>query len=167
MWGVYRAAFEPVNSLAAQRHLMTHREFEDLLVDDRIGKYLAIREGRTAGLAVMTDNLEAWPLISAEFYARKYPGRRVFYVGFVAVPLHQTGVFTTLIGRMQDEIAQADGVAAMDFSGFNLQQRGIGDVVRTLLTHRVPTTTGGVVDRQEFWSFDFRETDDVPGEGQH
>jgi hypothetical protein len=154
---LYRDAFTEVNELAVQRHMLTEDELTDVLDDWRIGKYVARDGDGLAGWSVMTDRLEAWPLVAPEFFARAYPGRKVFYVGFVATRNHAAGAYAALVARMYEDVIAADGVFAMDFCGANVDRLDIARRVNVLLRRLNPAARFGLVDRQEFYVGDFRE----------
>ena len=101
-WQLYGVAFSHLNALTVQRHLMYRSEFDDVMTDRRIEKWLAYSDdGVLLGLATYTNQLSAWPLISPEYFARRWPAHyadsRIWYCGFVAVPGHEHGVFIILI----------------------------------------------------------------------
>lgn len=155
-WLLYCEAFADVNSRAAQRHLMTREEFSDVMSDTRISKYVARRGGKLVGLAVMTSDLEAWPLVAKEFYEARYPGRALFYIGFVAAGTGELAAFPMLIAKMYEEVIERDGVALMDFCDDNIKTLNIIDKVSTLLRRINPRAQGGEIDRQVFGAWDFR-----------
>lgn len=155
LWWMYRNAFTDINALAAQRHLMSYEEFYDLMREPRVVKFIAKSGNRMVGLSVMTFDLEAWPLVSPEFFERRFPGRQIFYIGFVGTDQTE-GAYLALIDRMYQDVIAADGVCAMDFAGHNVDELQIGRKVNALLRRTNPAARGGVVDRQEFWAWDFR-----------
>lgn len=155
-WVFYQDSFSEINRQAAQSHLMGRADFDNLMSDPMIGKWLAMRGGRIVGMAVMTDDLDAWPLISRLSYQRRWPGRRIFYIGFVACAPRAVHAFSVLIGRMYEEVIAADGLAAMDFSGVTVEQRRIASRTDALLRRLNPNAHGELFDRQEFWVWDFR-----------
>ena len=88
-WELYEGAFGELRSLAVQRHLMYQSEFDDVLLDSRIQKYLCLDDdGRLCGLSTYTNDLFAMPLIAPEYFARRWPElyheNKVWYCGFVA-----------------------------------------------------------------------------------
>lgn len=155
LWWLYQKAFTEINGLAAQRHLMTFEEFYDLMNEPRVVKFIAKSGQRMVGLSVMTSDLTAWSLVAPEFYEQRYPGRQIFYIGFVGTDQTE-GAYVALIARMYEDVMAADGVCAMDFAGHNVDQLKIGRKVNALLRRTNPRARGGMVDRQEFWAWDFR-----------
>lgn len=162
LWNFYERTFVDINELAAQRHLMTYAEFAHVMLDDRVRKFVARqrRDEQVAGLAVMTDDLAAWTLVAPEFFARRYPGRKVFYVGFVASN-GAPGAYAELVAAMYRHVIAEGGVFAMDFAGHNIDRLDIARRVQILLGRLNPKARFELADRQEFWVGDFRVGDDV------
>lgn len=154
-WILYERAMRPLAIRAAQRHLLTRAEFGDILGDSRIQKHLAWAGTELIGIGTATDQLEAWPLISPEYYHHRWPGRVVWYIGFVAVAPKALGVLGPLIDRLSREARRTGGIAAADFCAYNIDHRKIDTRIDTLLRHLDPHTTVAAVDAQEFhaWSF--------------
>lgn len=159
-WKLYLDAFTVINTRAAQRHLMTWAEFDDVTYNERIEKYVAMAGSRLVGLSVLIDDLEAWPLVAPEFFEQKFPGRKVFYVGFVATDA-TPGVYAELVSAMYERVIAADGIAVMDFCGENVDDLLIARRVDVLLRRINPHAKKQLADRQEFWAWDFREGDDA------
>ena len=125
-WQLYDTAFRGLNAMTVQRHLMFRPEFDDVMQDERIGKWLvAGRHGNLLGLATYTNDLAAWPLISPEYFAQRWPReyaeRRIWYCGFVAVPDHDPGVFTGLIEAMYHRAEGQRGVISLDICRYNIE----------------------------------------------
>ncbi|HWS38883.1 MAG TPA: hypothetical protein VN408_39850, partial [Actinoplanes sp.] len=73
-WNLYLEAFEDLNARAAQRHLMYRPEFNEVMQDTRIDKYLAMEaDGTLSGIACYTNYLEAIPLIAPAYFERNWP----------------------------------------------------------------------------------------------
>src|ERR1700753_3252601 len=90
VWKLYEDSFAELRSLAVQRHLMYRSEFDEVMRDTRIGKYLALDDdGTVCRIATYTNDLEAVPLIAPEYFERHYPeqyaAQKIWYIGFVAV----------------------------------------------------------------------------------
>lgn len=160
-WGLYEAAFTDLNTLAVQRHLMTRAEFVDVALDDRVGKYLCLDDaGAVCGLATYTNALDAVPLISPPYFARRWPyeyaAGRIWYVGFVAVadgaPLT---VFGELIGAMH-HTSGTDAITVLDVCTRTEQVRHLPRSVRVLLT-RISGARVGMerLDEQSYWAYQF------------
>jgi hypothetical protein len=159
-WEMYQEVFEEVNRFAAQRHLMTWEEFVEVMQDARVRKYVAVDDMRDiVGLATMTNDLHAWPLISPEFFELAYPDEysrnAVWYIGFVGVRQNQPAVFQRLLAEMVPSVIDSDGVGVMDFCAFNVASRQLPRATRALLARLDPTVRGQKIDSQEFWGFRF------------
>jgi hypothetical protein len=161
-WELYEGAFGEMRSLAVQRHLMYQSEFDEVMRDERIDKYLCYDDdGSLCGLSTYTNNLYAMPLIAPEYFERRWPElyhqRKVWYCGFVAVPsaARSTRAFAELVEAMYLTAANQNGIIALDFCQFNDDQRHMSRVIRLML-HRL---SGGVraecMDRQAFWVYEF------------
>jgi hypothetical protein len=125
-WALYDTAFRDLNALTVQRHLMYRSEFEDLMADTRVDKWCAMSDdGILLGLSTYTNELTAWPLISPEYFARRWPveyaEHRIWYCGFVAVPGHQPGVFVDLIEAMYRRAEEQHGVISLDICRHNIE----------------------------------------------
>jgi hypothetical protein len=139
VWDLYYAAFRELNEMTVQRHLMYRPEFDAVMADPRIDKYLALDDaGRVAGLSVYTNQLAAWPLISPAYFRRRWPVHyaeyRIWYCGFVAVPGHQPGIFTTLVEAMYRHAEQHQGVISLDICQLNIDAHRLDKVIATWLT---------------------------------
>lgn len=158
-WWLYEDAFADINPRAAQRHLMTFDEFSLMAHDPRVLKFCARERGMLRGLSVMTDQLDAWTLVAPEFFERRFPGRKVFYVGFVATLAHEPGVYEALVRRMYDDVIAADGIAVMDFCLYNVTDKQIDRRVDLLLRRINPAARHDFIDTQSFHAWDFRTED--------
>jgi hypothetical protein len=137
-WELYDTAFRPLNALTVQRHLMYRSEFDDVMTEPRIEKWLAYSDdGVLLGLATYTNQLSAWPLISPEYFARRWPAHyaanRIWYCGFVAVPGHEQGVFIELIEAMYRHAEEHDGVISLDICRYNMENYRLDRAIATWL----------------------------------
>jgi hypothetical protein len=161
-WTLYHAAFAELNALAVQRHLMYRHEFDEVMADPRVQKYLAYGDdGRLLGLSVYTNDLWAWPLVSPAYFERRWPQlyaeSKIWYCGFVAADRnagHNTA-FADLVEAMCLTAADVGGIIMLDFCRFNDVSHHMSRVVRLML-HRL---TGDVraerADEQNFWLYEF------------
>ncbi|MEV4134653.1 hypothetical protein AB0J72_21085 [Dactylosporangium sp. NPDC049742] len=159
-WQLYEAAFRHLNALTIQRHLMYRSEFDDVMSDRRVEKWLAYSDdGVLLGLATYTNQLSAWPLISPEYFARRWPvhyaDQRIWYCGFVAVPTHEHGMFVKLIEAMYRHAEQHDGVISLDICRHNIDayrlDRAINTWLRRISDNRVRCETA---DAQTFMIYE-------------
>jgi hypothetical protein len=159
-WKLYHEAFRDLNAFAVQRHLMYRSEFDEVMLDRRVGKYLVLDDdGVLIGMSTYTNDLDAVPLISPQYFERRWPRhyveRRIWYVGFVAV---QAGApittFASLIGAMH-ETSTVNAITALDVCSRTDEVRHLPRSVRVLL-HRI---SGRVkmerMDEQSYWMYEF------------
>lgn len=163
LWEMYADAFEDINRQAVQRHMMTYEEFVDVMLDDRVSKYIATTpDGAVLGLSLLTNQLRAWPLISVEYFEAHWPvhyrENRIWYVGFVAtVPAAKSqNLFPRIIAAMYQPVIGSNGVAVMDFCAVNVDSRNLPKATTLILRRLNGQTVGELLDRQEFhlWNFD-------------
>ncbi|GAA5190880.1 hypothetical protein GCM10023322_47060 [Rugosimonospora acidiphila] len=161
-WSLYHKAFRELNALAVQRHLMYRDEFDAVMVDPRVQKYLCLDDaGALCGLATYTNDLHAVPLISPEYFERRWPRYyaegRIWYVGFVAV---ETGApittFHELIAAMH-ETSTRDSITALDVCTRTDEIRHLPRSVRVLLHRLAGNVRMQRLDEQSYWMYDFPE----------
>lgn len=162
-WDLYQGAFEDLRALAVQRHLMYRSEFDEVMNDPRIDKYLCLDDGgRLCGLSTFTNDLPAVPLIAPEYFQRRWPDlylqNKIWYVGFTAVgtDARDTRAFAELVEAMHRTAYDRNGMIAIDYCRFNDDERNFGKVVRLMLRR----LSGGPIrsecmDQQSFWIYEF------------
>ena len=163
-WALYRGAFEELNAFAVQRHMMYRAEFDEVMRDRRVRKYLALADGgELLGMSTYTNELDAMPLISPAYFQRRWPDlyaeRRIFYCGFVAThpDRRATQAYAVLSEAMYRTAEERDGIIALDFCRYNEEVHRMSRSVN-LLMHRM--SAGQVrahrMDEQSFWLYDTR-----------
>jgi hypothetical protein len=161
-WDLYYTAFRELNAYAVQRHLMYRSEFDDVMRDDRVQKYLCLDDNDTlCGMSTYTNKLDAVPLISPEYFQRRWPQlyaeHRIWYCGFVAIhpKSRSASAFGELVQAMYLLAAAQNGIIALDMCRFNDESRHMSRVV-PLMLHRL---SGGVrterMDDQSYWLYEF------------
>jgi hypothetical protein len=160
-WALYFDAFEELNTLAVQRHLMYRWEFDDVMADARIRKYLAFDDAGLVGLSAYTNDLHAVPLISPAYFWHHYPAEyaadRVWYCEFVAVARSgkgrpDSGAFAALVEAMWRD---ADGgIIALDMCRVNAE-RGMSRVVPLMLRRLSGKVRTVRADEQSYWIYEF------------
>jgi hypothetical protein len=161
-WQMYTQAFALINTRAVQSHMMTWEAFSEVMDDERVQKWRAFDDdGAIAGLAVITDQLDAWTLASSDYFARRYPRlhaeRRIWYVGFVCVrrsPRAHPDTFRELVDAMKEQIIAARGMGVMDFCAANVE-RGLVRATAAILTDGDERVRHQHLDSQEFHSWDW------------
>src|SRR5437667_6161176 len=134
-WTLYHEAFRELNAYAVQRHLMYRNEFDEVMRDSRVEKYLCLDDGGAlCGLSTFTNDLDAVPLISPPYFERRWPqhyaDRRIWYVGFMAVSAtgRAANAFVELIESMYLVAATQNGIVALDMCRFNDEVRRLSRV---------------------------------------
>jgi len=161
-WQLYTTAFDELRTAAVQRHVMHRGEFDAVMADDRVDKYVGVSDdGTVTSLATFTNVLEAMPLISPEFFAdrwpREYAEGRVWYLGFIAIhPDHRsTGVFESVIEELWRPVRKGRGVAALDMCSRN-EAIGLPDAITRTLAAFTPDVLTTALDQQSYWSFELQ-----------
>jgi hypothetical protein len=160
-WHFYRDTFDDLRFRAVQRHLLHRHEFDEVMNDQRVLKYVAAQEGQVIGLSTMTADLEALPLVSADFFAHHYPElyeqRRIFYVLFTAAQrgMRGAGVFAMLVRRMIVDIIAVDGVVVLDTCSHNETEITLPETVALMCRRVAGTAQQKLLDKQSFWLYEF------------
>ncbi len=162
-WRLYEEAFQGLKSLAVQRHLMYRDEFEDVMRDSRVQKYLCFSDdgGTLVGLSTYTNDLFAMPLIAPEYFARRWPEqyrqRKIWYCGFVAVAAGKRfrSAFAELVEAMYRMAANQNGIIALDFCRYNDELRNMSRVIRLMLNRLSGGVQAECMDQQSFWVYEF------------
>ena len=166
LWAVYERAFDDLREVAVQRHAFTRDEFDAVLADERVIKFVVSDPARrdvVCGVATLTNDLAAVPLVSPEYFANRWPdrfsSRQIWYVGFLAVdPDYQgTGAIAQLIGRMCAEAAATGGVIAADICEFNEQSMRLPSAFARLARTFSPGIRQQRLDAQVYWAYEFPE----------
>ena len=160
-WEFYRDTFDELRVRAVNRHLLYRHEFEELMADKRNDKYVVCDDEGVTGLAVMTTDLHAAPLISPDYFRHHWPdlyaANRLFFVHFVGVRpgSRGRGVFIKLLREMYKPVEEADGRVFLDVCTFNEDVHElpamVGKVLDRIAGRAVPTR----IDSQSFWMYEF------------
>jgi hypothetical protein len=162
-WTLYYEAFKDLNALAVQRHQMYRHEFDEVMSDERVQKYLAIDDidGELRGLSTYTNDLDAMPLISPQYFQRRWPKhyaeKRVWYCGFVAGQDDGRAAmaFGELVEAMYLVAAAQNGIIGLDFCRHNDEARRMSRVVRLMLHRLSGDVRAERMDEQQFWLYEF------------
>jgi GNAT superfamily N-acetyltransferase len=135
---VYAAAFGPMRTRAAARHMLTADEFAAEMTDERIDKYVVWDvSGQPAAIATLATDLSAIPWISPEYFAAQYPDQladgRVYYLGYTLVKPQYAGkgIHHMLMEQVKRRLATDRAVCGYDVCAFN-DAGAIGRVVGDL-----------------------------------
>jgi hypothetical protein len=164
LWALYGRAFETLRVNAVQSHLMDRRSFEDQLDDARVGKYVVAdeeRAGRPCALATLTNDLDAMPLVSQDFFAHRWPqlhrDGKVWYLGYLAIdPDYQgTGAVGLAVGRICETVAARGGVVGLDICEYNEATMRLPMAIGRLARTFTPGVTLQRLDAQVYWAYEF------------
>lgn len=159
-WALYHQAFHEINEFAVQRHLMYRGEFEFVMGDRRVDKYLYLDDNSVlCGLAIYTNDLDAVPLISPQYFQRRWPEhytqRRIWYVGFVCVADHTPGGFAEIVEALFRVVANVGGIVGLDFCSISEEVRRLPERVRMLLHLLAADVHQQRADAQAYWLYEF------------
>ena len=167
-WDFYSDCFNDLRVLAVNRHLMYRHEFEGVMADKRIGKYVALDDDDTVvGMGTLTNDLEAVPLISADYFRYHWPElyeqRRLYYCLFAGSALGQRGrgVFVALQKAMYAPIGEVKGNVFFDICSFNEERHQLPRMIAMILSRAAGRTQPTRLDAQSFWMYEFPR-DDAP-----
>ena len=158
-YDLYRAAFEPLRTRAAARHLLTAEEFAADMANDRIDKIIAWSDiGTALGLTIVTADLSAIAWIEPQYYIDRYPGHAarhtLFYLGYVLVAPGGGGhgAFKALMEAVFQRCVECRGVLVFDTCAHNARTAVGRAVARIPARYDAPVT---VVDTQTYYVADF------------
>lgn len=157
----YAETFKEVNRRAAQRHVMTLPEFEEVCFDTHVQKWL-VREDddqTILGMATITNDLKAWPLVSPEYYEAQLPDhykrKAIWYIGFLGTTRHDLRVFSALAAHLVPQVFESNGILAMDFCTYNVASRKLPSITYLQLQRLNPDVQAAKLDSQETWAYRF------------
>lgn len=161
-WKLYLQSFDELRYLAVQRHVMYGSEFDEVMADERVDKFLLYGDdGSLQALSTMTADLRSMPLISPEYFARRWPERYgaglVFYIGFLAVhpDSHGSGVFGDLVRAMTEPVAGRGGLAVIDVCTYNKDRLHLPRAIRWLASTWATSVEMSDLDAQTYVGYDF------------
>jgi ribosomal protein S18 acetylase RimI-like enzyme len=169
LWRLYNEAFDELRTTAVQRHIMVREEFDGVMRDERVAKYLVFdtdQDGRVCALGTMTNDLDAVPLISPDYFRRRWPTHfaesRIWYIVFVAVhPDYQgAGVVELLARELYRVVSAAGGVAALDVCRRNDQIRRLPQGLHRMLERSYGLVHSDRMDEQSYWFYEFPASPD-------
>jgi ribosomal protein S18 acetylase RimI-like enzyme len=163
LWRLYRSSFQPLRTVAAQRHLLKRDEFDDVLRDKRVVKHVVTDDDddRACGLMAMTNDLAAVPLVSPDYFRARWPEHyedgRIWYITLMAVdPAYQgSPAIGHLIGSGCATAAAAGGVIAADICEANEQALRLPTTIGRLARTYTPGVRTRRLDAQVYWAYEF------------
>jgi hypothetical protein len=169
-WKLYLQSFDELRYLAVQRHVMYGDEFDAVMADPRVDKFLLHAEdGSLQAVSTMSSDLRSMPLISPEYFARRWPERYqaglIFYIGFLAVhpDSHGTGVFGDLVRAMTEPVASQGGFAVIDVCTYNKDRLHLPRAIRWLASTWARSVEMTDLDAQTYVGYDFAGNVDSSG----
>jgi hypothetical protein len=161
-WKLYSLAFDELRYLAVQRHVMYDDEFDAVMADPLVDKYLLWDgEGALQALSTMTTHLRSMPLVSPEYFAHRWPDRyhagQIYYIGFLGVhpDSHGSGVFGDLVRAMTGPVADVGGLAVIDVCTYNKDRLHLPRAIRWLASTWAPSVAMTDLDAQTYVGYDF------------
>jgi hypothetical protein len=161
-WKLYSLAFEDLRYVAVQRHVMYVDEFDAVMSDLEVQKFLLWgADGSLQGLSTMTNNLRSMPLVSPEYFSRRWPERYqaglIYYIGFLGVhpDSHGTGVFGDLVRAMTEPVSLVEGLAVIDVCTYNKDRLHLPRAIRWLASTWAPAVEMTDLDAQTYVGYDF------------
>jgi hypothetical protein len=162
LWKLYEESFAELRSLAVQRHLMYRSEFDHVMEDPRISKYLALEDdGTPVGIATYTNDLEAVPLIAPEYFERHWPehyaAKKIWYIVFVAVSPEAQGheAFAFLCEQLYMVASTQNGLVGLDICTYNDEVHRMSKVFRLLVRRMTDNMRFSRIDQQSYWLYEF------------
>jgi hypothetical protein len=162
---LYAAAFTPVQTRAAARHMLSAEEFAEEMADKRVDKYVVWNDaGEPVAMTTFTADLTAVPWISPQFYAFRYPDESargaLFYMGYSLVDREraEAGAFPAMIQELVNRVAAVKGVCVFDVCAYN-DGRGVGRMWDRLTSRGVGQVE--VLDTQTYYAASFAEVTEI------
>lgn len=162
-WRLYRDAFDELRWTAAQRHVMDRAEFDRDMRDQRLAKYLGYVDDRLCGLSTLTNDLDAVPLISPEYFQRRWPAHfaagRIWYIALFGIhpDCRTSGLFERMVEEMYQVRGEGSGVVAFDVCRRNQDLFRFPQAIRSALERHAGTLRTHRLDEQAYWAFEAQE----------
>jgi len=160
-WPVYEAAFSPMATRAAARHLLAPEEFAEEMADARIMKLLARDEsGSAVAMTTVATDLDAVAWISPKFYKTRFDEAlsrdALWYVGYtLAHPAaRRTSAFVDMLDTLIDMLSTNGVTVGYDVSRFNDLSLKFADHLFER-ARRVADLTAAEVDVQTYYTATF------------
>lgn len=164
----YLAAFDPMKTQAAARHVLSAEEFDAEMKDPRIDKYIVWDEaGEPIALTTLTSDLAAIPWVSREYYVSRYPDAAasgvLFYLGYILVgpTSRKSKALIMMTNQVNRRLEQSQGVLGFDMCSYN-DANGIGRSAKKLLasSDRIER-----LDVQSYYGADYRSVPSATSPG--
>lgn len=160
---VYRAAFEPLEVLAAARQSLTDDEFMEEMAHPAVLKWVAWDSfDNPCGMAFMTTDLSILPWISLPYYRARFPehferGAIYYFGGLLVHPDYQGGaVVMPLLETVIRKIGADNAIAAFDCCGFNIDAKRFPQMIADVAARVCESVDPQEIDVQRYYAYDMR-----------
>lgn len=161
----YRAAFEPLEVLAAARQSLTDDEFMEEMANPAFLKWVAWDDlGKPCGMTFMTTDLSLLPWVSAPYYRAKFPEHyergAIYYFGALLVHPDYQGskVVIGLLEALLRKTAEDDAICAFDCCGFNIDTKPFQKMIADVAERVSVSADLQEIDVQRYYAYALRGT---------
>jgi hypothetical protein len=159
LWTLYEGCTAAVESLQIQRALMYRSEFDQVMLDERIDKHLFLGpDGRPLGMAAVTGDLFAMPLVSPGYFERQWPehyaARRIWMIQFAVADLENNlTVYYALFEQICRMVSYRGRILGIDTGTLSYDAKRVWRVVESTVLR----TSGKVLENHQgqFRLFEF------------
>lgn len=168
LWLLFAEAMAHLKTESPVRQVLSHDQFTAICQDIRVIKNVVRdREAHdgAAGLSIVSNDLEAVPEPSPDYYARRWPEHhangRIWYLSYVVVARAYAGtsVVAALMRQILDLVDERGGLVALDFSEVNDAAHGLSRTIPKLSRSLGRPTVPVRLDAQVFWAYEFSAGD--------
>jgi hypothetical protein len=168
LWPLFADALAHIKLASPVRQVLSRDEFEATCRNVRVLKTV-VRDGKNAdaavGLSIATNDLEAAPEPSPDYFARRWPKHhaagRIWYISYVIVaPAYSaTSVVAVLMRQVLDLVDDQGGVVALDFSEVNDAAHNLSRSIPRLSRFLGRPAKPLRLDAQVFWAYELSAGD--------
>jgi len=156
LWALYRETMEPLDQVAAMKHLEPHEVMMQRFADPGITKVIGWDGTEPVALGLITNDFTLVGEISPDFFANQYPDQAergaIFYGMAVLVKPTQRGM--TMFSRIYIEMwqipARVGGVLIFDTCKFNRDNFAADDIIGHIAAN-FPNADWSVIDQQTWY----------------
>ncbi|MBK5224433.1 MAG: hypothetical protein JJE52_16480 [Acidimicrobiia bacterium] len=167
---LYRAAFDPLDGLAAGRQALSDEEFREEMELESVLKFIGWdRRERPAAMVVIATDLDVVPWISPEFWRRRFPEHAernaIFYFGALLVsPTVRGGPWAhRMLSETVKYTARNRAVAAFDCCRHNVESVELPRMVADV-AHALSYADTELVDTQSYYAYNLHGLRDPEAE---
>ena len=156
LWGLYKETMEPLDQVAAMKHLEPYELMMQRFANPGITKVIGWEGDEPVGLGLITNDFTLVGEVSPEFFANRFPEHAerdaIFYGMAVLVKPTQRGM--TMFSRIYIEMwqipARVGGVLIFDTCKFNRDNFGADGIVEHIAAN-FPNSNWSVLDQQTWY----------------